>query len=434
MTTVAGRGRDARDRRRVAAARTARAARDGDDARRRLRAGAAAPAGGARGRGGRRRAEGARARRRLRLRPRAVRQEDRHLPGRLAPARRHLRRDRAGALARLLGRLVRGRGGRADAGRGRVREVVLRRDRRRRLRALDPGARRDRLHLGARPAPLLQARAVDRRVRRPRREAARARRRRTPRRQGGLVARPESGSAGADADERRPGRAGRDPRALEGALEGRGQPLDRRAARDALRGLRLHGLPGRRLLARPRGRRALLHRAPDRVPRHRLRAAEHRHRAAGRRRGGDRHRHAHGEVARQRADRRDDDLAERDLLPLGSRSRAASRASASTPTCRGGPHDATRSARSTSSATGPASARSAGRSESRPSASTASSTRRLPRASATTTTRRTSSTSSTAARRRCTSRARSGSSARAGSSTSSRRRRGGSRASATRSS
>jgi hypothetical protein len=51
-------------------------------------------------------------------------------------------------------------------------------DGRRRLRALDPGARRHRLHLGARPAPLLQARAVDRRVRRPRRQAARGRRRR----------------------------------------------------------------------------------------------------------------------------------------------------------------------------------------------------------------------------------------------------------------
>ena len=38
--------------------------------------------------GGRGRAEGARARRRLRLRARAVRQEDRHLPGRLAPAPR----------------------------------------------------------------------------------------------------------------------------------------------------------------------------------------------------------------------------------------------------------------------------------------------------------------------------------------------------------
>ena len=44
--------------------------------------------------------------------------------------------------------------------------------------------------------------------------------------------------------------------------------------------------------------------APDRVPGHRVRAAEHRDRAAGRRRGGDRHRHAPGEVARQRADRR----------------------------------------------------------------------------------------------------------------------------------
>ena len=65
---------------------------------------------------------------------------------------------------------------RAGAGRGRRREGAGGRDRRRRVRAVDPGARRHRLHLGARPAPLLQARAVDRRVRRPRRQAAPGRR------------------------------------------------------------------------------------------------------------------------------------------------------------------------------------------------------------------------------------------------------------------
>ena len=70
---------------------------------------------GARARGGRDRAEGARARGRVREDARAVRQADRHLPGRLAPARRHVRRDGARALARVLGRVVRGRGRRAGA-------------------------------------------------------------------------------------------------------------------------------------------------------------------------------------------------------------------------------------------------------------------------------------------------------------------------------
>ena len=87
--------------------------------RRGLRARAAAPARRARRRGRRRRAEGARARRRVRLAARAVRQEDRHLPGRLPPARRHVRRDRARPLARLLGRVERGGGGRAGAARRR---------------------------------------------------------------------------------------------------------------------------------------------------------------------------------------------------------------------------------------------------------------------------------------------------------------------------
>ena len=51
------------------------------------------------------------------------------------------------------------------------------RDRRRRVRALDPGARRHRLHVGAPAAPLLQAGAVDRGLRRLSGEAARRDRR-----------------------------------------------------------------------------------------------------------------------------------------------------------------------------------------------------------------------------------------------------------------
>ena len=111
--------------------------------------------------------------------------------------------------------------------------------------------------------------------------------------------------------------------------------------------------------------------------------------------------------------------------------RAASRASASTRTCRGGPPDGpTPSPPSTSSATGPGFRKVRQALGVTPSASTASSTRRGTPASATTTTRRTSSTSSTAAPRGSRSTARNGSSAPAASSTSSRRRRAGSRTSA----
>ncbi len=88
---------------------------------------------GARRRGGRHRAEGARARRRAREVARAVRQADRHLPGRLPPDRRHVRRDRARALAHLLGGVVRGRG------RGRTRRS--RRSRRRRRLPRPPSPR-----------------------------------------------------------------------------------------------------------------------------------------------------------------------------------------------------------------------------------------------------------------------------------------------------
>src|SRR5207248_2769134 len=82
--------------------------------------------------------------------------------GGLAPARRHVRRRRACALPRLLGRVVRRDRRRAGARRRRRREGVRRGSRRRRVRAVDPGARRHRLHVGAPAAPLLQARAVAR--------------------------------------------------------------------------------------------------------------------------------------------------------------------------------------------------------------------------------------------------------------------------------
>ena len=114
---------------------------------------------------------------RVREGPGAVRPADRRLPGRLPPARRHLRRDRARPLARLLGRVVRRRGRRAGADRGRRPRSRTRRRGRRRVRALDPGARRHRLHLGARAARVLQAGAVDPGLRRLPREAARRDRR-----------------------------------------------------------------------------------------------------------------------------------------------------------------------------------------------------------------------------------------------------------------
>src|SRR4029453_9041700 len=129
-------------------------------------------------RGGRHRREGARARRRVRVDARAVRAEDRRVPGRVAPARRHLRRDGARALARVLGCVVRLGGRRAGARGRRSREGVRRRRGSRSVRALDPGARRHRLHLGAHPPHLLQARTRDSGVRRllarPPREGRRA--------------------------------------------------------------------------------------------------------------------------------------------------------------------------------------------------------------------------------------------------------------------
>ena len=112
-------------------------------------------------RGLRRRRAGARARGRLREGAPPVRQADRHLPGGLASARDDPDGARARPVARALRRLVHRRGRRARADRGGSGEVALRGRGRGRVRAVDPGARRDRLHLGARPAPALQAGALD---------------------------------------------------------------------------------------------------------------------------------------------------------------------------------------------------------------------------------------------------------------------------------
>ena len=122
-------------------------------------------------RGGRHLAEGARPRRRVRKdkqfgRKIGVYQAVSHA--------RTPRRDRARSFARLLGSVVGGRGRRAGADRGGGREGVRERRGRGRLRAVDPGQRRHRLHLGARAARVLQAGALDPGVRRlPARRRAR---------------------------------------------------------------------------------------------------------------------------------------------------------------------------------------------------------------------------------------------------------------------
>ena len=103
---------------------------------------------------------------RVRLVARAVRQEDRRLPGRLPPARGRVHARRALALARALGRVVR-RDRRPAGGDRRVgREGLRRRERGLGLRDGDPVPRRHRLHLGAPTAPPVQARARDRELRR----------------------------------------------------------------------------------------------------------------------------------------------------------------------------------------------------------------------------------------------------------------------------
>ena len=77
-----------------------------------------------------------------------------------------------------------------------------------------------------------------------------------------------------------------DPRALQDALDRRGRARPPGPHLDTHAGLRLRARPDRPPLGRARGRRAVLHRAPDRVPGHPLRPDGHRDRPAGRLRGG----------------------------------------------------------------------------------------------------------------------------------------------------
>ena len=116
----------------------------------------------------------------LRQGPPAVRPADRRLPGGLAPLRADAARDRERPLGGLRGGLGRRRraGVAADGGLDgqglRLRRGLAR------SRRLDPGPRRHRLHLGARPALLPQARQGQRGDVRRREVAPRTRRRRRP--------------------------------------------------------------------------------------------------------------------------------------------------------------------------------------------------------------------------------------------------------------
>ena len=162
------------------------------------------------------------------VRARAVRQEDRHLPGDLAFARRRVRRGRARPLARVLGGVGRRRGRRAGRSRGRRGEVAGGRGGRARVREVDPGARRHRLHVGAPAAPLLQARALARGRTRVRPRAPRGDRR--------IPVCPRNGSV--DRDRRGDGAPSR--RAAAGRSTRRSAMPARRRRDDRAR-LRRHG-------------------------------------------------------------------------------------------------------------------------------------------------------------------------------------------------
>ena len=115
---------------------------------------------------------------RVRQRPPAVRPPDRRLPGRLPPLRADAAGDRERPLRRLRRRLGRRRRARVAAARRLDGQGLRLRRRLARPRRLDPGPRRDRLHLGARPPLLPQARPRQRGDLRRRQVAPRTRRRR----------------------------------------------------------------------------------------------------------------------------------------------------------------------------------------------------------------------------------------------------------------
>ena len=93
-----------------------------------------------------------------------VRPAHRQLPGHQAQVRRHAARGRVGQVRRVLRRLGRRRRLRRAPGRGQPGQVVLLRGLLPRRRREHPDPRRDRLHVGAPGAPLLQAGQVIRAV------------------------------------------------------------------------------------------------------------------------------------------------------------------------------------------------------------------------------------------------------------------------------
>ena len=111
----------------------------------------------------------------VRARPQAVRPPDRRLPGGVAPLRADAARDGGRALGVLLRGLDRGRGARVAAGGGLDGEGLRLGRRVARGGLVAAGARRHRLHLGARPALLPEARQGGRDPLRVRGRAPRAR-------------------------------------------------------------------------------------------------------------------------------------------------------------------------------------------------------------------------------------------------------------------
>ncbi|GIU89902.1 MAG: hypothetical protein KatS3mg010_1001 [Acidimicrobiia bacterium] len=108
----------------------------------------------------RQRVAGARHGGRVRERPCAVRSADRVVPGGEAPLRRHAGRRGGHAVDGLLGCVVPGSGRRGGVDRGLHREDVVRGRLEARHVVRAAGARRDRLHLGARSPLLLEARTA----------------------------------------------------------------------------------------------------------------------------------------------------------------------------------------------------------------------------------------------------------------------------------
>src|SRR2546426_6899437 len=118
---------------------------------------------------------------------------------------------------------------------------------------------------------------------------------------------------------RRLRRVPRDPRAVEEPLDRRAEPGRPGPDGDADRGLRVRDRRHRPRLEGARGSDGLLRWAARRLPRHRLPPDGHRHRPAGRLRGGARDGYARGGLVGLQGERRAGRVRRRHLLPVGSR-------------------------------------------------------------------------------------------------------------------